>query len=86
MGRIAGPWGVRGWVRVQPFSEHPGALTDYPVWQLGRGATEGPHGLETRSCKATGHRAAGRRGDARRGAGAERHGSRGAARGPAGSG
>lgn len=36
MGRIAGPWGVRGWVRVQPFSEHPGALTDYPVWQLGR--------------------------------------------------
>ena len=36
MGRIAGPWGVRGWVRVQPFTEHPGTLAGYTVWQLGR--------------------------------------------------
>ena len=36
MGRIAGPWGVRGWVRVHPYSEDPGALADHAVWHLGR--------------------------------------------------
>jgi 16S rRNA processing protein RimM len=37
MGRIAAPFGVRGWVKVKPYSEDPDALMDHPVWLLGRG-------------------------------------------------
>lgn len=36
MGRIAAPFGVRGWVKVQPFTEEFDSLLDYPVWHLGR--------------------------------------------------
>lgn len=35
MGRIAGPYGIKGWVRIQPFTETLDALLDYPVWQIG---------------------------------------------------
>lgn len=38
MGRIAAPFGVLGWVKVQPFSEEIDGLLDFPVWHLGRGA------------------------------------------------
>lgn len=38
MARIAAPWGVKGWVKVQPFSQLDDALADYPVWQLRQGA------------------------------------------------
>jgi len=34
MGQVGGPWGVRGWVKVTPFTETQDALLDYPVWQL----------------------------------------------------
>ncbi len=37
MGRIAGPFGILGWVKVQPFTEEVGGLLDFPVWYLGRG-------------------------------------------------
>lgn len=37
MGRINAPFGVKGWVKIQPFSETPDALLDYPVWQIGKG-------------------------------------------------
>jgi 16S rRNA processing protein RimM len=37
MGRIAAPFGVKGWVKVQPFSEDPGALMDFESWRVGRG-------------------------------------------------
>jgi 16S rRNA processing protein RimM len=36
MGRIAAPYAVRGWVKVQPFTEHVDNLLDYPVWRLGK--------------------------------------------------
>ena len=32
MGRVLGPFGVRGWVKVQPYTEHPGNLAEYPDW------------------------------------------------------
>ena len=32
MGRIMAPHGVRGWVKVRPVSETPGALLDYKKW------------------------------------------------------
>ena len=40
MGRIAAPFGVKGWVKVQPYSEDPGALMDFESWRVGRGTTQ----------------------------------------------
>jgi 16S rRNA processing protein RimM len=34
MGRIAAPHGVRGWVRIEPVSEAPGALLAHETWQV----------------------------------------------------
>ena len=36
MGRVVAAFAVKGWIRVQPFTELPGGLLDYPVWWLGR--------------------------------------------------
>ncbi len=35
MGRIAAPYGVHGWVRVQSFTGKPDGLAAYPRWWLG---------------------------------------------------
>ncbi len=35
MGRVASAFGVRGWVKVQPYSEYVDSLLDYEVWYLG---------------------------------------------------
>lgn len=37
MGRIAAPFGVQGWIKVQPFTKEVGGLKDFPVWWLGSG-------------------------------------------------
>ena len=34
MGRIAAPYGVRGWVKIQPFTEELDGLLDYPQWWI----------------------------------------------------
>jgi len=34
MGRIAAPYGIRGWVKVAPWSEDPATLLAYAVWYL----------------------------------------------------
>jgi 16S rRNA processing protein RimM len=34
MGRISAPFGIKGWVRVQPYSGTPGSLTNYATWWL----------------------------------------------------
>lgn len=36
MGRIAAPFGVRGWVKVHPYTERSASLLEYPRWWLGR--------------------------------------------------
>lgn len=36
MGRIFGSWGVRGGVRVDPYSEDPGTLANCKTWLVGR--------------------------------------------------
>lgn len=36
MGRIAAPFGVKGWVKVQPETEGPGSLLAYKTWWLRR--------------------------------------------------
>src|SRR5689334_14333771 len=34
MGRIAGAFGIKGWVKVQTFTQSIGSLTEYPIWWL----------------------------------------------------
>jgi 16S rRNA processing protein RimM len=36
MGRIAGAWGVRGWIKVVPYSGEPDALLMHACWWLRR--------------------------------------------------
>ena len=35
MGRVVGPFGVKGWIKVKPFTESPGALGDFASWVVG---------------------------------------------------
>lgn len=37
MGRVLGPFGIKGWVRIAPFTEAPDGLRQFPVWWLGSG-------------------------------------------------
>jgi 16S rRNA processing protein RimM len=34
MGRITVPYGVRGWINIQPDTEYLDSLFDYPVWWI----------------------------------------------------
>lgn len=36
MGRIVAPYGIKGWIKVQPFTESPHGLLQYAAWQVGR--------------------------------------------------
>lgn len=36
MGRIVAPYGVRGWVKIQPATEEVDGLLAYPNWWLGQ--------------------------------------------------
>jgi 16S rRNA processing protein RimM len=36
MGRVAAPFGVKGWIKVQPFCENPETLMDNAFWRIGR--------------------------------------------------
>jgi len=35
MGRVSAPHGVKGWIKVQPFTQEIDGLLDYPEWWLG---------------------------------------------------
>jgi 16S rRNA processing protein RimM len=35
MGRITAPFGIKGWVKLQPFTQAPESLTAYPQWWIG---------------------------------------------------
>jgi 16S rRNA processing protein RimM len=41
MGRIAGPYGVLGWIKVFPYTEYVDGLADYPAWWLGSSGGDG---------------------------------------------
>jgi len=34
MGRISAPFGIKGWIRVQPYSQTARSLTQYATWWL----------------------------------------------------
>jgi len=36
MGRIASAHGIRGWVKIQPFTEYLDSLLDYRTWWVGQ--------------------------------------------------
>lgn len=36
MGRVVAPFGIKGWIKVQVFTEEVGSLLDFPDWQIGR--------------------------------------------------
>jgi 16S rRNA processing protein RimM len=41
MGRIMAPFGVKGWVRVEPYTAATRNLLDYPTWWIGVGREHG---------------------------------------------
>jgi 16S rRNA processing protein RimM len=41
MGRISAPFGVKGWVKVHPYTPDPKSLLEYSVWWLGKEASQG---------------------------------------------
>lgn len=36
MGRVIAPYGIKGWIKVQPFTQKPEGLLNYPVWNVGK--------------------------------------------------
>jgi 16S rRNA processing protein RimM len=34
MGRIGAPFGIKGWIKVQPYTETLASLFDYDLWQV----------------------------------------------------
>ena len=36
MGRVVAPFGIKGWIKVQVFTELTGSLLDVREWQIGR--------------------------------------------------
>jgi len=36
MGRVSAPHGVKGWIKVQPFTREIDGLLGYPLWWLGK--------------------------------------------------
>jgi 16S rRNA processing protein RimM len=44
LGRIAGAWGVRGWLKVQPHAADPRALLEAPTWIIEAPEADSPPG------------------------------------------
>jgi 16S rRNA processing protein RimM len=34
LGRLGGPFGIKGWIKVESYTDPPATLLNYPVWQL----------------------------------------------------
>ena len=41
MGRVAAPYAVKGWLKIQPFTAYLGSLLDYDRWWLGHAEGSG---------------------------------------------
>ncbi len=53
MGRVAAAHGIRGWVKIQPFTEYIDSLLDYETWWLGN--EQGPwREIEAEQCEVHG--------------------------------
>ena len=40
LGRVLGAFGIRGWIKIRPFTESPESLLSQAVWVLSLGSTE----------------------------------------------
>jgi 16S rRNA processing protein RimM len=47
LGRVLAPFGVKGWVKVEPFAESARNLRAYPEWRVGRGEPDAAWGTVT---------------------------------------
>jgi 16S rRNA processing protein RimM len=36
LGHLGAPWGVKGWIKVDSYTDPPAAILNYPVWQVAR--------------------------------------------------
>ena len=36
LGRLGAAWGVKGWIKVESYTDPPESLLDYPVWNVAR--------------------------------------------------
>jgi len=36
LGRLGASWGVKGWIKVESYTDPPEGLLDYPVWNVAR--------------------------------------------------
>jgi len=53
MGRVAAAYGIRGWIKIQPFTEYLDSLLDYRAWWIGR--EQGPwREMEVQECEVHG--------------------------------
>lgn len=53
MGRIVAAHGIRGWIKIQPFTEYVDSLLDYRTWWIGQ--EQGPwRELEVEQCEVHG--------------------------------
>jgi 16S rRNA processing protein RimM len=46
MGRVGAPFGVKGWIKVQPFTRAVDGLLEHPAWWLGRNGSWGKSRVE----------------------------------------
>jgi len=37
VGRVLAPYGVKGWVKVEPYTESPESLRGFSAWRVGKG-------------------------------------------------
>lgn len=52
MGRVASAHGIKGWVKIQPFTEYVDSLLQYPTWWIGE-QEQGPwREVEVQKCEA----------------------------------
>ncbi len=47
MGRVIAPYGVNGWIKIQPFTQESRGLLDYSLWQVGREGDWQPRSVES---------------------------------------
>ena len=36
LGRLGAAWGIKGWIKVESYTDPPEGLLDYPVWNVAR--------------------------------------------------
>lgn len=54
LGKIAEPYGVKGWIKIHPYADDPLAWAEMPSWWVGREQAESWSSLKLIHCKAHG--------------------------------